>query len=211
MPADIPAAVDFDARHALATNTDEKLLMKFSRIKKWIKAAYLKRRYRLEVSGDAFELGKYCVIRRNDHARILLGKGFCARNFVSINVSGLLEVGENVFVNAYSSFNVREHLTIGDGTLIGEGVRFYDHDHDFRDSLNPVARSGFKSAPIHIGRNVWLGANAVVLRGVCVGDGAVVAAGTVVSRDVPANHLYLSKDRIEPIVRSASLNKQSQE
>ncbi len=176
--------------------------MKFSHCKKQIKAAYLKRRYRLEVCGDAFEIGKYCVIRRNERARIILGKGFCARNFVTFNVSGVLETGENVFVNAYTSFNVREGLSIGNGTLIGEGVCFYDHDHDLRDALRPIAQSGFKTAPIKIGCNVWLGSNSIILRGDIIGDGAVVAAGAIVSRNIPDNHFYYSKDRIELIKRS---------
>lgn len=176
--------------------------MKFSHLKKRIKAAYLVHRYQLEVDGDAFEIGKYCVFRRNDNARIILGKGFCARNFVTFNVSGTLEVGEGVFVNSYTSFNVRERIFIGNGTLIGEGVRFYDHDHDFRDSPSPLCHSGFITEKIRIGRNVWLGSNAVILRGVTVGDGAVVAAGAVVSRDVPCDHVYFSKDRIIPVDRT---------
>lgn len=177
--------------------------MKFSRLKKWVKATYLRNRYHLEVSCDAFEIGKYCIFRRNDRARIILGAGFCARNFVTFNVTGTFQTGENVFLNAYTSINVRERLSIGSGTLIGEGVRIYDHDHDhdFRDGERPISQAGFKCAPIRIGSDAWLGSNSVILRGVTIGDGAVVSAGAVVSRDVPAGHLYFSRDHIEPIVR----------
>jgi acetyltransferase-like isoleucine patch superfamily enzyme len=175
--------------------------MKLSRLKKWIKATYLRYRYRLEDSGGVFEIGKYCIFRRNDRARIILGAGFCARNFVTFNITGTFETEENVFVNAYTSINVRERLSIGRGTLIGEGVRIYDHDHDFRDSKHSISMSGFKCAPIRIGRDVWLGSNAVILRGVTIGNDAVVAAGAVVNCDVPANHLYLSRDRIKLIVK----------
>jgi acetyltransferase-like isoleucine patch superfamily enzyme len=178
--------------------------MKFTRIKKALKASYLKRRFHLDVDDDNFELGKFCVIRRNDRAVIRLGKGFCARNFVTFNVSGTLDIGDNVFVNSYTSFNVRDRLSIGSGTLIGEGVRFYDHDHDFRHPELPVSRSGFKLAPIEIGSDVWLGSNAVILRGVSIGNGAVVAAGAIVSRNVPARHLYYDKNRIVPIVNQAA-------
>jgi acetyltransferase-like isoleucine patch superfamily enzyme len=177
--------------------------MKFSRLKKALKAAYLRRRYRLEAVGNDFEIGKYCVIRRNEGARIILGRGFCTRNFVTLNVRGVLEIGDNVFINAYTSINVRDTVSIGSETLIGEGVRIYDHDHLFRTANTPVAASGFKLGAVRIGRNVWLGSNAVILRGITIGDGAVVAAGAVVSRDVPADHLYFSRDRIEPITRSA--------
>lgn len=175
--------------------------MKFSRLKKMLKAAYLKRRYRLTVDGGDFEIGKYCIFRRNDQARIILGKGFCTRHFVTFNVTGTLEIGDGVFVNAYTSFNVRERLSIGSGTLIGEGVRFYDHDHRFRDTDLPLTQSGFVSAPVSIGRNVWLGSNVVVLRGVSIGDNAVIAAGAVVSKDVPAGYLYFSRERMQPVAR----------
>lgn len=177
--------------------------MKFSRLKKAFKTAYLRWRYRLEVDGGDFEIGKFCVIRRNEQARIILGRGFCTRNFVTLNVRGVLEVGDDVFINAYTSVNVRDKVTIGNDTLIGEGVRIYDHDHLFRTAHTPVAASGFKLGPVRIGRNVWLGSNAVILRGTTIGDGAVVAAGAVVSRDVPADHIYFSRDRIEPITREA--------
>ena len=49
------------------------------------------------------------------------------------------------------------------------------------------------TAPVHIGDNVWLGANAVVLKGVTIGDNAVIAANSVVSKDVPPNTLYREK------------------
>lgn len=173
--------------------------MGVGRLKKLLKAAYLKQRYRLETTGYDFELGKHCVLRRNERARIILGRGFCARHFVTINVTGIFATGDGVFVNAYTSFNVRERLTIGSGTLIGEGSRFYDHDHDFRSDRDPVSQSGFVCKPIEIGRDVWIGANAVVLRGITIGDSAVIAAGAIVSRDVPVRHLYFSKDRIVPI------------
>lgn len=176
--------------------------MKFSRLKKKLKAAWLVRRHRLEVVGSDFEIGKYCVIRRNDRATIRLGAGFCARNFVSFNVTGCLQFGANVFVNSYTSFNVRDRLDIGSGTLFGEGVRVYDHDHRFRDAGRQISQSGFLTAPVVIGQDVWIGSNAVVLRGVTIGDRAVIAAGAVVSKDVPADCLYFSKDRIEPIVRA---------
>lgn len=173
--------------------------MKFSELKKRFKRAYLRRRYRLGSADGQFEVGRYCVFRRSSGAKIVLGAGFCARNFVTFNVSGQLIFGHGVFVNSYTSFNVRQEMSVGDGTLIGEGVRVYDHDHDFRDLEQPISRTGFLCSPVTIGSNVWIGSNVVVLRGVTIGDRAVVAAGAVVTRDVPAGHVYYSRNRIEPI------------
>jgi len=177
--------------------------MKFSQLKQYLKKIYLKRRFRLTVDGEAFEIGKYYIIRRNKKAQIVLGHGFCARNFVTFNVTGTLTFGRNVFVNSYTSFNARASIFIDDGTLIGEGVRFYDHDHDFRHPTLPLTQSGFISKKIHVGKGVWIGANAVILRGVSIGDGAVVAAGAVVSRDIPERHIYFSKQQVTPITSTS--------
>jgi acetyltransferase-like isoleucine patch superfamily enzyme len=177
--------------------------MKFSQLKRRLKQAYLVRRFGLTVDGDAFEIGKHCIIRRNNQARIILGHGFCARHFISFNVSGTLRFGQGVFVNSYTSFNARDSIFIDEGTLIGEGVRFYDHDHDFRHPILPVSQSGFNVTKIHVGKHVWIGANVIILRGVTIGDGAVVAAGAVVSRDIPDRHIYFSRHHILPIDRAA--------
>lgn len=73
-------------------------------------------------------------------------------------------------------------VEIGDGTLIGQNVVFATCNHD----LDPSKQRKHHFAPIKIGRYVWIGANATILHGVTIGDWAVVGAGAVVTRDVPA-------------------------
>lgn len=92
-------------------------------------------------------------------------------------------VGKNVFINAGCKFQDQGGITIGDGTLIGHNVVLATLNHD----LSPSMRSNLHPAPIVIGKNVWIGANATVLPGVTIGDGAIVAAGAVVTKDVAAN------------------------
>ncbi|NNU77666.1 hypothetical protein LOR37_05125 [Clostridium estertheticum] len=74
-------------------------------------------------------------------------------------------------------------ITIGDGVLIGHNVVLATLNHD----IDPRKRSTMHSAPIVIGKNVWIGAKATVVPNVTIGDGAVIAAGAVVTKDVPAN------------------------
>lgn len=62
-------------------------------------------------------------------------------------------------------------------------------DHDHRLGKNDV-EDGLESTPVHIGKNVWIGANAVILRGVSIGDGAIIAAGAVVNHDIPAYEVW---------------------
>ena len=73
-------------------------------------------------------------------------------------------------------------MRIGDDCLIGHNVVLATLDHDKR----PDRRGDMHPAPSTIGRNVWIGANSMVLRGVTVGDDAIVAGGSIVTKDVPA-------------------------
>jgi len=91
-----------------------------------------------------------------------------------------ITIGNNVFINAGCKFQDQGGITIEDGALIGHGVVLATLDHD----LDPSKRQQLHPAPIHIGKNVWIGANAVITRGVTIGDNAVVAAGAVVNRGV---------------------------
>lgn len=94
-----------------------------------------------------------------------------------------IHVGENVFINACCHFQDHGGVTLGDGCKIGHNVVFATLNH----GLEPADRGTTYPAPIVLGRNVWVGSNATILQGVTIGDNAVVAAGAVVSRDVPAN------------------------
>ena len=94
-----------------------------------------------------------------------------------------ITVGKNVFINAGCKFQDQGGIVIEEGALIGHGVVLATLNHD----LDPAKRQQLHPAPIHIGKRVWIGANATVTQGVTIGENAVVAAGAVVTRDVPAN------------------------
>lgn len=94
-----------------------------------------------------------------------------------------ISVGKNVFINSGCRFQDQGGITIGDGTLIGHNVVLATLNHE----LDPSKRSTMHPAPIVIGKNVWIGANATVVPGVTIGEGSVIAAGAVVTRNVPEN------------------------
>jgi acetyltransferase-like isoleucine patch superfamily enzyme len=97
---------------------------------------------------------------------------------------GRLLVGDDVFFNRGSTVFAAELVEIGDNTRIADHVTVHDTDFHEVEQGAPV-----RVAPVRIGRNVWIGRNAVVLPGVTIGDHAVVAAGSIVTRDVPARTL----------------------
>lgn len=74
-------------------------------------------------------------------------------------------------------------IEFGDGCLIGHQVVIATLNHD----LSPNSRGSMTPAKVTLGKNVWVGAHATILPGVTVGDNAVIAAGAVVTKDVPAN------------------------
>ena len=94
-----------------------------------------------------------------------------------------IHLGKHVFINMGCKFQDQGGIFIGDGALIGHNVVLATLNH----AMSPKDRATMVPASIHIGRNVWIGANATVLPGVTIGDGAFVAAGAVVTKDVPEN------------------------
>jgi lipopolysaccharide O-acetyltransferase len=77
-------------------------------------------------------------------------------------------------------------VTLGRDVLVARGVHLGDHDHAFTDPGRPASWQGIaNAAPVMIGDGAWLGHNVTVTAGVSIGRGAVIAAGAVVTRDVP--------------------------
>ncbi|MEC4176346.1 DapH/DapD/GlmU-related protein [Adlercreutzia sp. R7] len=90
-------------------------------------------------------------------------------------------LGRDVFINSGCKFQDQGGIYLGDRVFIGHNVVLATLNHD----LNPVRRADMDPASVRIGDDVWIGANATVLPGVTIGNGAVVAAGAVVACDVP--------------------------
>ena len=94
-----------------------------------------------------------------------------------------ITVGEDVFINACCHFQDHGGITIGDGSQIGHNVVFATLNH----FIEAEKRKMTYSAPIVLGKNVWVGSNATILQGVTIGDNSVIGAGAVVAQDIPAN------------------------
>ena len=131
-------------------------------------------------------------IEKNRGATLRVGKAFRARRNVELNArAGSLSVGDDVFLNSASIITAREEVSIGDGTIFGPNVIVYDHDHKVQDGR--VLDNQYVCAPIHIGKHVWIGAGTIVLKGASIGDNCIIAAGSVVSGEIPAGTAMVQK------------------
>ncbi len=125
------------------------------------------------------EIGEGCTLERGV---VFKYDGVCAPG-------PSILIGEGCFLGTGCEFNIRLGIRVGTHSLLAAGSRFIDHDH----GIAPGQRIGLQPGPearITIGEDVWVGANAVVLKGVNIGAGAVIAAGAVVTRDVPCLEIW---------------------
>ena len=135
------------------------------------------------ISGSV--LGPGCEIHAGPGARIDLRGVVVGRGCQLIAGPGAHLRIAAASIGPHSVVVAREHVEIGEGTLIAEMVVVRDADHD-RSGGSPLLAGRHRSAPVHIGPDVWLGARATVLKGVRIGASATVAAAAVVTHDVPA-------------------------
>lgn len=101
-----------------------------------------------------------------------------------------LTIEPQVFIGRNSFIGVFQPVSIGAKTIIGAYSYIISGDHAISDLKLPICDQGYVGKPIVIGQNVWLGCHVVVLKGVSIGEGAVVAAGAVVTADIPAFEIW---------------------
>jgi acetyltransferase-like isoleucine patch superfamily enzyme len=127
--------------------------------------------------------------------KVSIGKNCRVEHGIYLKFDGVWEKGysiiikDRVFLGAGCEFNISENIVIGDNCLIASGCRFIDHDHGMNLGELMSKQPGHKKS-ITIGNDVWLGCNVVVLKGVEIADGAVVAAGAVVNKSIGPNEIW---------------------
>lgn len=141
----------------------------------------------------------------NKHVReaVKIGQNAVCRGTLRVEPGGLLMIGEEVYLGDGSIVSAAEKVIIGSGTLVAHGVQIFDntsHPIDWREREQHFKRIlGQKvdaivkipSSPVTIGRNCWLGFGSAVLKGVTIGDRSIIAAGCIITVDVPADTLVV--------------------
>jgi len=157
------------------------------------------RRLRIAPAHDVWGVIRFMI---HGEGSITIGKDFHAvsarrRSFLtlfspchlSVMGDGRILIGEHVGLNG-TTIAARQRITIGDNTMIGPNTIIVDHDgHVAWPPEDRWIKSG-PAADVVIGNDVWIGMNSMILKGVTVGAGSIIAAGSVVIRDVDPQSLY---------------------
>jgi acetyltransferase-like isoleucine patch superfamily enzyme len=123
------------------------------------------------VLGDRVTIGRFAIIRPSNSYGGPIGEG--------------LKVGNNSSIGTYNYIGCSGYIEIGDNVMLGPRVGLYAENHIFDDLNVAIKDQGVERKFIKIEDDCWIGTNSIVLAGVTVGMGSVVAAGSVVTKDVP--------------------------
>jgi len=130
--------------------------------------------------GVTFEIGKGATVHLGRWS--WLGQGTKVRAH-----EGEVHIGAKTVIGQECTITAFQHISIGRECILADRVMLIDFDHGVVEVERPVREQGIYKRDVRVGHNVWVGYGACFLRGVTVGDNAVVGTSTVVTRDVPAD------------------------
>lgn len=141
---------------------------------------------------DGVHIEKHACIVQSKKGAVKINSGSQIGSGVRLKAgfNGKIHIGRNVLIDDYSFVSAQSNITIGDETMIAAHVYIVDFNHIFPLNLskkNIGSEKGYTRKEVSIGKYVWIGANAIILPGVTIGDGAVIGAGAVVTKNIPKN------------------------
>jgi acetyltransferase-like isoleucine patch superfamily enzyme len=128
------------------------------------------------------------IVMAGRQARIEIAPNFRMLRFAMINTlspAGRIRIGKWVHIGESSMVTAGQSVEIGDDVVIGPQTIIVDADHACEDVNQPIRTQGLATKPIRIEQGVWLGGHVNVLKGVTIGRGAIIGAGSTVTRDIP--------------------------
>jgi len=139
------------------------------------------------------EFGRNCALGKNvnlDCENIYLSNNVTLRDNIYIGGNGILEIGENTTINNYCMIACTYHVKIGSNIMFGPFVYILDVDHEFKNKELPIYKQGYNSDKVIIEDDVWIGTNCIITKGVTIHKGSIIAANSVVTKDVDAYSIY---------------------
>lgn len=135
--------------------------------------------------GMIYKWNQTTLVMKKNSRLTVNGKHTIYRNgYVEINENAKVTIGDGGYFNHGTAIQCASEITIGDHVFVAPNVAIQDYDEHI------VLKEGYEpSKPIHIGNHVWISKNATILKGVTIGDHSIIAAGAVVTKDVPPHCL----------------------
>ena len=159
----------------------------------WLLALLLRRKFlspygrRLKLDGLAF-IPRGVVLQIGRNGRIELGRWTWLGHGTKIRChEGVVSIGAKTVLGQECTISAYQHVSIGRECVIADRVMLIDFDHGMVEVDRPIRLQGIYKRDVRVGHNVWIGYGACILRGVTVGDNAVIGTNSVVTKDVPAN------------------------
>jgi acetyltransferase-like isoleucine patch superfamily enzyme len=142
---------------------------------------------RLKLDGLAF-IGPRVVLQIGKDARVELGRWSWLGHGTKVRChEGVVSIGAKTVLGQECTISAYQHVSIGRECVIADRVMLIDFDHGMVEVERPIRQQGIYKRDVRVGNNVWIGYGACILRGVTVGDNAVIGTNAVVTDDVPAN------------------------
>jgi len=159
----------------------------------WLIALLLRRKFlstygsRLKLDGLAF-VPHGVTLQIGRRGRIELGRWSWLGHGTKIRChEGVVSIGAKTVLGQECTISAYQHVSIGRECVIADRVMLIDFDHGTVEVDRPIRLQGIYKRDVRVGHNVWIGYGACILRGVTVGDNAVIGTNSVVTKDVPAN------------------------
>ncbi len=176
------ALIAFMARRRMLTPAYARLVLRL--LRRRFLSSYGRR---LELNGLAF-IGRGVTLQVGRRGRLALGRWAWIGDGTKIRChEGRVSIGAKSVLGQECTISGYQHVSIGRECVIADRVMLIDFDHNAADVERPIRLQGIYKQDVRVGSNVWIGYGACILRGVTVGDNAIVGASAVVTRDVPAN------------------------
>lgn len=155
------------------------------------KRVKIKNKKKISFNGSAtIEAG--CFIEALSKGGMKVGNNFSLGKNSIIECTGVIRelgeelvIGDNVGIAANAFIAMRGKVEIGSNTIFGPNVSIHAENHNFSDTDKPIKLQGATRKGVKIGEDCWIGSKAVILDGVTIGSHSIIAAGAVVTKDVP--------------------------
>jgi maltose O-acetyltransferase len=132
-------------------------------------------------------IGHAVYLRVAKGGNIILGKRPVLSDYVELQALGTIKIGDRLTINRFSRICAHDKISIGNDVTIAQFVTILDHDHQYGFDNGNMKLDGYTAAPVSIGNNVWIGDKVTILKGVTIGNNVIIAANSVVNKNVDSN------------------------